>query len=65
MPNTSWEINVKRRDYLKMAGLGMAAVALPLWMRAADAGSNPARKPNSLVIIAERTMRGHHRMALA
>ena len=26
MPNTSWEISVKRRDYLKMAGLGMAAV---------------------------------------
>jgi arylsulfatase A-like enzyme len=42
-----------RRGFLKMAGLGAAALALPRWARGAAAQTAPSRKPNFLVIVAD------------
>ncbi len=42
---------LNRRDFLKLAGVGAAALAVPSWAHAAAAGAG--RKPNIIVIIAD------------
>ncbi|MBE3098222.1 MAG: arylsulfatase [Acidobacteria bacterium] len=44
---------MNRRDFLKLAGLGAAAGALPALARAADAETAAPRQPNFLVIVAD------------
>jgi len=45
--------NVKRREFLKQAALGAAAMALPALARRAGAETVPGRPPNFLVIVAD------------
>jgi arylsulfatase A-like enzyme len=44
--------DMKRRDVLKLAGLGAAAMGMPSWLRAAASPAD-ARKPNIILILAD------------
>jgi len=50
---TTLEVNMNRRNFLRIAGVGIAAVALPSWIRAADTAAGAAKKPNFLLIVAD------------
>jgi arylsulfatase len=44
---------MRRREFLRLAGLGAAAGAMPLWTRGAAGETASPRKPNFLVIVAD------------